>query len=96
MAIKISGMGGTLDWTSLDTATEKATAALNLFIGLSVLVAIIVIVVSAYTLITSSGNPDNVSKGQKGIVAAVVGLIIVFLARLIVLTIINLAEKGEL
>ncbi len=53
-------------------------------IGLSGLVAAGFIVFGAYTLITSSGEPENIAKGQKIITNAVIGLLIAALAFLIV------------
>ena len=53
-------------------------------IGLAGLVAAAIIVFGAYTLITSSGEPENIAKGQKMITAAIIGLIIAAIAFLIV------------
>jgi hypothetical protein len=52
---------------------------------LSVVVAVAIIIYSGYTLITSGGEPDKIQKGQKGIVAAVIGMVIVFIARILII-----------
>ena len=47
-------------------------------------VAVILIIVSGYTFITSMGEPDKIQKAQKGLTAALIGMVVVFVARLIV------------
>lgn len=74
----------------IDSAiSSKVIPAINYAVAFSALVAILLIVVSAYTLITSTGNPDQIAKGQKGLVAAIVGMVIVFLARAIVIFVVK-------
>lgn len=84
----ISGLGNDLiKWgnPTLDSLVDsKAADAINFFVGFSAVVAVIIIVVSGYMFMTSSGDPERIEKAQKGITAAVVGMIIVFLARVIV------------
>lgn len=58
---------------------------LNWFIAFSGLVAVIMIVYGGFLLITAAGDPDKISNGGKAITAAVVGMIIVFLAKTIVM-----------
>ena len=62
-------------------------------IGLAGLVAAAIIVFGAYTLITSSGEPENIAKGQKMITAAIIGLIIAAIAFLIVNFVIDFVPK---
>ena len=77
--IKVSG------WSSVDSVVgSKIIVALNFFVGFSALIAVALLVVAGYNFITSMGDPDKVEKAQKGATAAVVGMIIVFLARVIV------------
>jgi hypothetical protein len=57
---------------------------LLVIIGLAGLVAAALIVFASYTLITSSGEPENIAKGQKMLTAAIIGLIIAAIAFLIV------------
>ena len=74
----------------IDSAiSSKVVPAINYIVIFSALVAVILIIVSAYTLITSAGNPDQIAKGQKGLAAAIVGMIIVFLARVIAIFVID-------
>ncbi|NMC08957.1 hypothetical protein GYA44_01340 [Candidatus Microgenomates bacterium] len=72
-------------WSSVDSVVgSKIITALNFFVGFSALIAVALLVVAGYNFITSMGDPDKVEKAQKGATAAVVGMIIVFLARVIV------------
>ncbi len=63
----------------------KGIPLINTIINFSALVAVIMFVVAGYLLITAAGNSDQISKGQKTLTAAVVGMIIVFMAKVIVL-----------
>jgi hypothetical protein len=62
----------------------KVTDAINFFIIFSTLVAVGLLVASGYMFITSAGDPEKIEKAQKGVTAAIVGMVIVFLARMIV------------
>jgi hypothetical protein len=78
------------DYTDIDTVVNsKVLVALNYFVGFSVVVAVILIIFAGYNFITSAGDPEKIEKGQKGITAAIVGMIIVFLARTLVLYLIQ-------
>ena len=52
--------------------------------GFAALVAVILIVVAGYMFITSAGDADKVEKAGKTLSGAIVGLIIVFIARILV------------
>ena len=62
----------------------KVADAINFFIIFSTLVAVGILVASGYMFITSAGDPEKIEKAQKGVTAAIVGMVIVFLARMIV------------
>lgn len=85
----ISGIGdGLIKWgsgASLESVVDsKIVTALNFSVGFSALVAVIILIASGYSFITSAGDPEKIEKAQKGISAAIVGMIIVFLARMII------------
>jgi uncharacterized BrkB/YihY/UPF0761 family membrane protein len=85
--ISTIGEGSLIQWgeTSLEGLIQgRGADLLNTFVGLSALVAVILIVVAGYTFITSAGDAEKVEKAQKTLTAAIVGMIIVFLARVIV------------
>lgn len=56
----------------------------------SVVVAVVLIIVSGYNMITSMGDPEKIQKGQKGLTAAIIGLVVVFIARLIVMFVLDI------
>lgn len=75
----------TSQYTDPDTLMAgKVTTWINFFIAFAAVVAVIMIVVAGYKFITAAGDPDKIEGGKKMITAAVVGLIIVFVAALIV------------
>jgi hypothetical protein len=55
-------------------------------------VAVAILVVAGYLFITSGGDPEKVEKAQKAITAAIVGLVIVFIARAIVFFVVDLGN----
>ena len=59
-------------------------AVLQAIIALAGIIAAGFIVFGAYTLITSSGEPENIAKGQKMVTNAIIGLIIAAIAFMIV------------
>lgn len=62
----------------------RITTAINFFFYFSALVAVTFVIASGYMFITSSGDPEKIEKAQKALTAAIVGMIIVFLARVII------------
>ncbi len=73
------------DFTTVEGTVLAINNILNFAIGFSVVVAVIMIIYGGYTFIMSSGDPENISKGGKMITAAVVGMAIVFLAKLLIM-----------
>ena len=71
-------------FTTVEGVMEIVVFGLNTFVGLAALVAVAMIVYSGFTFITAAGDPDKVQKGSNALTAAIVGLIIVFIARMIV------------
>ena len=85
MAVNITKLGDGLIKINTDNPVSgTAVPIVNWLIAISTLIAVAFLVVSAYTLITSSGDPEKVAKGQGGITASVVGLIIIFIAKVVV------------
>lgn len=72
--------GGSEDINSV--MENKIKPGLNWFVAFSVVVAVTMVIVAGYNLITSNGDPDKIQKGTKGITAAVIGMIVVFTARI--------------
>ncbi|MBP5204089.1 hypothetical protein J6Z48_00365 [bacterium] len=69
---------------TLEEVFTKANSLVDGAIGLSALVAVAVLIYSAYLMITSAGDPEKYSSGTKGVVGAIIGLIIVAAAKMIV------------
>ncbi len=88
--INISGIGSgnLLSWGSGITLDDlikgKGADAITFIVGFSALVAVILLVYSGYLFITSAGDPDKVETAQKTLTAAIIGMIVIFLANLIV------------
>lgn len=78
--------GSLSSWESLLT---KMYEILNFAVPFSALIAVIMIIVGGFSLMTAGGDPEKIDKGSKILTAAVVGLVLVFLSKLIVGFIIN-------
>ena len=81
------GVGSFGSWDSL--MSGKVIPLINMAIGFSALVAVILLIIAGYTYMTSAGDADKVEKAGKTITGTIIGLIIVFLAGLLVKTILN-------
>lgn len=81
-------LGGVGDANSL--MSEIIVPALNWIVGFSVVVAVIMIIVSGYTLMTSGGDSEKVQKGQRGLTAAIIGMVIVFITRILLIFLLDL------
>lgn len=76
-------------FTTLEGVLSLVVDLLSFAIGFAAVLAVAMLVYAGFLFITSSGNPDSISKAQKGLVAAIVGLILVFLTRMILLYILD-------
>ncbi len=74
----------------------KVVPLLNWAIALSALVAVVMLIYGGYTFMTSAGDPDKVTKGRNVVIASIVGMIIVFLARAIVGLVLEKMSEGGL
>lgn len=87
-SINISNLSPITGWAqygNLDTLIDTKIASLiNFLTGFAALVAVILIVIAGYMFITSSGDADKVDRAGKTLSGAVIGLIIVFVARILV------------
>lgn len=92
MARNISKLAGDLIMINTDNPVSGTAAPIvDWLIIISALIALVFLMMSAYTLITSSGDPEKVAKGQGGITASIVGLIIIFIAKVVVVLIVERA-----
>lgn len=74
---------------SIDSIEIEIRDIINILIGLGSVVAVAMIIVSGITLITSTGDPEKVEQGQRTLTGAIIGLVIVWVAGLIIKTILT-------
>lgn len=79
--------GGSEDINSV--MENKIKPGLNWFVAFSVVVAVTMVIVAGYNLMTSNGDPDKIQKGTKGITAAVIGMLVVIIARIFIVFILE-------
>lgn len=72
------------DWDSPEDVLNVGNDIISEIIIFASVIAVAMIVVSGYTLITAAGDPDKIKKGQNTLTAAIVGFIIVLLVVLII------------
>jgi amino acid transporter len=87
--VDIMGIGDLLikwqgDITFENLLEQRIWVAINFFVYFSAFVAVVLIVVAGYSFMTSAGDPEKVKNAQKTLTAAIVGMVIVFMARMIV------------
>ena len=70
--------------TSIEGIVNLVTNILNFFVFFSAVVAVALIVYSGFLYITATGEPDRIQKATKALTASIIGLAVVFLARLVV------------
>lgn len=66
------------------TLEEFVVKVLNWLIGASVILCVIMLIVSGFLYMTSGGNEDKVGKATKTLVNAIIGLVISFVAVMLV------------
>lgn len=71
-------------WLSIKDVFTDVTSLINILIGLGSVVAVAMIIVGGYTFIFSAGDPDKVEQGQKTLTGAIVGLVIVWIAGMLI------------
>jgi len=64
--------------STLDTVLAKI---IDYFIGVSVSVAVIIVIYGAWKIMTASGDPKKFQEGQKTVLYAAIGLLVILLAR---------------
>ncbi len=80
------------NFSSVSGILGFVSEVLNWLIGFSAVVAVIMIVYSGFLFMTAAGDPEKISNGQKALTAAVIGLVIVFLAKVIVLFVLDILK----
>lgn len=91
-------------WTALDTSIRGSNifgdgatggwaqvfdTTVNMIFVIAGILAFIYLIYSGFVYLTSGGNPEGVKKGQQGIISAIIGLVIIFMAYGIVFFVVN-------
>lgn len=96
-SINISNLSPITGWAQYGTigtlVDTKIASLINFMTGFAALVAVILILVAGYMFITSAGDSDKVEKAGKTLSGAIVGLVIVFIARILVEFVIKAVVK---
>lgn len=85
----IAGGTGANQWlTGLDGVQQDLTTwipdVVNLAIGLAALVCVVILIASGYSYITAAGDEVRIEKATKTLTFAIVGLVICFIAVILV------------
>lgn len=78
--------GGNLaDFFSFESLVNgRITTLLNFLVAFSGIVAVILLVYAGYNFMMAAGDPDKTASAQKTVTAAIVGMAIVLIARILV------------
>jgi cytochrome c biogenesis factor len=82
------------DVTLENVVQQRIWVGINFFVLFSALVAVVLIVAAGYGFMTSAGDPEKIKKAQQTLTAAIVGMIIVFMARMIVGFVLDVAQDN--
>lgn len=83
MARFILGNASSETGVLVNTPAEILNAVLNTAYFIAGAVAVVVIIVSGFNFVTSSGNAQKVAKARMGILYAVIGLVVIIFASVI-------------
>jgi len=76
------------DWTTI------LSSVTNLIFIIAGVIAFLYLIYSGFIYLTAGGNPDAAKKGQQGLLNAILGLVIIFLAFGIVRFIVSFLNKS--
>ena len=70
-------------WNTPEDLLNNIVDIINLAINFSIVVAVVMIIVGGYILMMSAGDPDKAEQGQKTLTNSIIGLVVVFVVKLI-------------
>jgi type IV secretory pathway VirB2 component (pilin) len=76
------------------TIAELATTIINILLGLSGIVAVIMVIIGGYQWMTARGNEAQVTNGRKTLINALIGLAIIILSYAVVQAVNTFLHKG--
>lgn len=71
-------------FSSVEGIVDFVIGLLNFLVGFSAVVAVGLIIYGGITYMTAGGDPDNVKKASNILTATIIGLCIVYLARMLI------------
>ena len=77
------------DNSTTDPVIGTLNLVTNLITGIAGFVAVVMIIVSGFQMVSSSGNPEKISQARTTIIYSIVGLLVVALARIVILFIVR-------
>lgn len=101
LAVDVGALGNTFTGTSVvsnkfDTVANTVTTLIGWLLWVVGILAFVYLVYAGILYITANGNDEQAKKGQKGIINAVIGIIIVVLAGTIITMVTTTAQNGIL
>ena len=63
---------------------DSIVRVINFVLTFLALVAVVFVIVGGFRILAAGGNEENVTKGRKTIIYAIIGLLVIFFARVIV------------
>jgi hypothetical protein len=63
---------------------ESVTSIVNTVLSFLALIAVVFVIVGGFRILTAGGNEENVTKGRKTIIYAIIGLVVIFFSKIIV------------
>jgi ABC-type Na+ efflux pump permease subunit len=85
----ITNPWGSDDFTTVGGTVSKVTTVINTAIYASALVLVGLLVYGGYIMITAAGDGDKIEQAQSIITNAIIGMVIVFIARMIIMFLID-------
>ena len=85
--IPVSNAGSNLNITNV------AVQVVNFLLVLAAVVAVIYLIYSGILYLTAAGNETNADKGKKGLINAIIGIVIIVLAMVILRVVSNTANN---
>ncbi len=76
-------------WDSLEAVVERSHELILLAVNMSGLAAVILLIYGGITFIMAGGDAEKIEKGTNIIRDAMIGLVIIFIARMIIVFVID-------
>jgi FtsH-binding integral membrane protein len=86
-ATAFAGFGGpvpVISGAATGNTRGAVTTTLNFVLSFLALLAVVFIIIGGFRIATAGGNEENLTKGRKMIIYALIGLVVVFFANIIV------------